>query len=85
MTKSARAATAAPVVPALLLTRAAEWSGQGAEASARMRNRMARGLRYMLLCLIVSPLWLRFFLFGPLEWMWRSLTYWKLQPFVRRG
>jgi uncharacterized protein len=33
--------------------------------------------------LIVSPLWLRFFFFGPLEWMWRSLTYWKLQPFVR--
>jgi uncharacterized protein len=33
--------------------------------------------------LIVSPLWLRFFLFGPLEWMWRSLTYWKLQPFLR--
>jgi uncharacterized protein len=35
--------------------------------------------------LIVSPLWLRFFLFGPLEWVWRSLTYWKRQPFVRQG
>ena len=35
--------------------------------------------------LIVSPLWLRFFLFGPLEWVWRSLTYWKRQPFLRRG
>ena len=35
--------------------------------------------------LIVSPVWLRYFLFGPLEWMWRSLTYWKRQPFVRRG
>jgi uncharacterized protein len=33
--------------------------------------------------LIVSPLWLRYFLFGPLEWVWRSLTYWKLQPFLR--
>jgi uncharacterized protein len=33
--------------------------------------------------LIVSPLWLRFFLFGPLEWVWRSLTYWKLQPLLR--
>lgn len=31
--------------------------------------------------LIVSPLWLRVFAFGPLEWMWRSLTYWKRQPF----
>jgi uncharacterized protein len=35
--------------------------------------------------LIVSPLWLRSFRFGPLEWVWRSLTYWKVQPFVRRG
>jgi uncharacterized protein len=33
--------------------------------------------------LIISPLWLRFFLFGPLEWVWRSLTYWKKQPFIR--
>ena len=31
--------------------------------------------------LIVSPLWLRIFAFGPLEWMWRSLTYWRRQPF----
>jgi uncharacterized protein len=30
--------------------------------------------------LIVSSLWLRFFEFGPLEWLSRSLTYWKRQP-----
>jgi uncharacterized protein len=33
-----------------------------------------------LLQLIVSPIWLRHFRFGPLEWCWRSLTYWKRQP-----
>jgi uncharacterized protein len=33
--------------------------------------------------LLISPLWLRFFHFGPLEWAWRSLTYWRLQPFKR--
>jgi uncharacterized protein len=27
-----------------------------------------------------SHLWLRYFRFGPLEWAWRSLTYWKKQP-----
>ena len=27
-----------------------------------------------------SHLWLRYFNFGPLEWAWRSLTYWKRQP-----
>jgi uncharacterized protein len=30
--------------------------------------------------LIVSPIWLRSYRFGPLEWCWRSLTYWKRQP-----
>jgi uncharacterized protein len=30
--------------------------------------------------LVVSPLWLRAFEFGPCEWLWRSLTYWKMQP-----
>ncbi len=27
-----------------------------------------------------SPIWLNHFRFGPLEWCWRSLTYWKRQP-----
>ena len=27
-----------------------------------------------------SPWWLRRFRFGPAEWVWRSLTYWKRQP-----
>jgi uncharacterized membrane protein YeiB len=35
--------------------------------------------------LIVSPLWLRFFFYGPLEWVWRSLTYWRRQSFRRSG
>ena len=30
--------------------------------------------------LVFSTLWLRYFRFGPLEWCWRSLTYWKRQP-----
>jgi uncharacterized protein len=30
--------------------------------------------------IIWSHIWLRHFRFGPLEWLWRSLTYWKIQP-----
>lgn len=30
--------------------------------------------------LVVSPLWLKAYRYGPLEWCWRSLTYWKRQP-----
>jgi uncharacterized protein len=33
--------------------------------------------------IIWSHAWLRFFRFGPLEWLWRSLTYWKKQPFKK--
>jgi uncharacterized protein len=36
-----------------------------------------------LLQLFLSPIWLRSFYFGPLEWVWRSLTYWKREPFRR--
>lgn len=30
--------------------------------------------------IIFSHVWLRYFRFGPFEWAWRSLTYWKRQP-----
>jgi uncharacterized protein len=30
--------------------------------------------------LLISPIWLEYFRFGPAEWVWRSLTYWRLQP-----
>jgi uncharacterized protein len=33
--------------------------------------------------IIWSHIWLRFFRFGPLEWLWRTLTYWKRQPFLK--
>jgi uncharacterized protein len=31
--------------------------------------------------LILSPIWLRYFHFGPVEWLWRALTYGKRPPF----
>ena len=33
--------------------------------------------------LVVSPWWLARYRFGPMEWAWRSLTYWERQPFRR--
>ncbi len=35
--------------------------------------------------LIWSPLWLRRYRFGPFEWLWRTLTYWRFQPMRRRS
>lgn len=37
-----------------------------------------------ILNLTLSPIWLRYFQFGPMEWVWRSLTYWKRQPMKRQ-
>ena len=31
--------------------------------------------------IVISSWWLRRFQFGPVEWLWRSITYWKPQPF----
>jgi uncharacterized protein len=33
--------------------------------------------------MIISTMWLRFFTMGPMEWLWRSATYLRLQP-IRR-
>ncbi|MFP2957416.1 DUF418 domain-containing protein [Myxococcus sp. 1LA] len=32
---------------------------------------------------VLSRLWLTYFRFGPVEWLWRSLTYGKVQPMRR--
>ncbi len=33
----------------------------------------------------VSSVWLRVFRFGPMEWLWRTGTYLRLQPMLRRA
>lgn len=35
--------------------------------------------------IIYSNIWLYFFRFGPMEWAWRSLTYWKKQPMKKNS
>ena len=34
---------------------------------------------------IFSNIWLRYFRFGPFEWLWRSLTYWHKQPMKKKA
>jgi len=35
------------------------------------------------LLLVAAPWWLARYRFGPMEWLWRSLTYWQRQPLRR--
>lgn len=51
-------------------------------------NRAALLLVVMLIWavqLAISPIWLRHFRYGPLEWLWRSLSYWQVQPLRRQA
>ncbi|MCE9662230.1 DUF418 domain-containing protein [Halomonas sp. M5N1S17] len=41
-------------------------------------------LAIWLLQLLLAPIWLHHFRSGPLEWLWRSLTYGERQPFRRQ-
>jgi uncharacterized protein len=43
------------------------------------------GLAVWALQLALSALWLRWFVMGPVEWAWRSLTWGKVEPLVRRA
>ena len=42
------------------------------------------GIIFYILQIIFSKYWLKNYLYGPLEWLWRSGTYMKLQPFKKR-
>ena len=35
--------------------------------------------------IVTSPIWLRHFHFGPVEWLWRYLTYGKAPPFRKKS
>jgi uncharacterized protein len=41
------------------------------------------GLVVYTLQIIFSKYWMKYYLYGPLEWFWRSATYLKWQPFKR--
>ena len=44
---------------------------------------LAAGLGFVAVQIAASAWWLRHFRFGPLEWLWRSATYGRRQPFRR--
>ncbi len=42
------------------------------------------GIGVFIVQVIISTIWLRYFNYGPVEWLWRSATYRKWQPFRKR-
>ena len=43
------------------------------------------GLGVYTLQIIYSNLWFKYFNYGPMEWIWRQLTYWKRLPLRKRS
>ncbi|MFR0679192.1 DUF418 domain-containing protein [Dysgonomonas mossii] len=43
------------------------------------------GLALYAVQILFSRFWLKYFLYGPLEWFWRSATYLKIQPLRRKS
>jgi len=54
--------------------------GLGLYGSIERTGQAGIVLAIWLVLLIISPIWLSYFRYGPLEWLWRILTYWKRQP-----
>ena len=56
--------------------------GYGFSLLGRLKSAQAVGigLAFYILQVKTSTRWLRSFRFGPVEWAWRSLTYWRRQP-----
>lgn len=44
---------------------------------------VALGIGFFAMQLIAAQLWIRYFHMGPIEWLWRSLTYFRVQPNLR--
>ena len=43
------------------------------------------GIGFFIIQIILSTIWLKYFNYGPLEWLWRSATYRKWQPMRKRN
>jgi uncharacterized protein len=42
------------------------------------------GILFFIFQIVFAHYWSRYFTYGPIEWIWRNLTYFKVQPLIRR-
>lgn len=58
--------------------------GLGLHAVLSQAQALCLGIAFFTLQVVAAHLWFRFFLYGPLEWLWRAATYLTLDvPFLR--
>jgi uncharacterized protein len=59
--------------------------GFGLNGSLNRVEIWAASIALGLLVIALAHTWTRFFHFGPVEWLWRSMAYFKVQPFLKRA
>jgi uncharacterized protein len=59
--------------------------GLGLHARLSQSTALTMGVAFFVGQLVFAHVWFRYFLYGPLEWLWRAATYLTIRvPFVRR-
>lgn len=58
--------------------------GLGFIGELRQMYTFLLSLVFIALQMWLSKIWLKYFYYGPLEWLWRSLTFFKLMPLQRK-
>ncbi len=69
----------------VVFTTLANGYGAGLYGRVSLTAGLVMTLAMFAIQIALSVVWLKRFHFGPLEWLWRSLTYGKLQPMRRRA
>ncbi len=59
--------------------------GLGLMGKLGVATSVALGIAFYIVQIFAARWWLRHFSMGPVEWLWRSLTYFQLQPLSRRA
>lgn len=69
----------------LICTTIFEGYGLNLFAKVNRAQEMAVTVGVWAVIYVVSQVWMKRFYFGPLEWLWRSLTYGEKEPMVRKN
>lgn len=61
--------------------------GWGLGYLAELRNIYTFLIAFVVLTIqiVISKWWMSKFYYGPFEWIWRCLTWWKMMPFIRKN
>ena len=79
-----RVALTAYLAETVLATSLTYWWGLAWFGKLDRVEQIGSSIAIYAVIVLFSAVWLRWCLVGPVEWLWRSLSYLRLQPLLRR-